>query len=74
MTSNRFFVKLSGGKRGINLDLITDWVMDSDGILLVNFGGGVSSPGIVVAGKEAQQLLQVLITLSLDIDSFNGSN
>lgn len=48
--------------------------MDSDGILLVNFGGGVSSPGIVVAGKEAQQLLQVLITLSLDIDSFNGSN
>lgn len=22
MTSNRFFVKLSGGKRGINLDLI----------------------------------------------------
>lgn len=71
MTNNRFFVKLSNSKRGINLDLVTDWTMTSDGILFINFGGSTSDSGIAAVGEEAQRLLRLLNALSLDLDSFD---
>lgn len=57
------FVKFSDCERGLNLDLVTDWVMRPDGVLIISFRGGDIAQ-IFYEGEDAIQLLQKLNSLS----------
>jgi len=50
MANNHFLIKISDGKRGINLNLVTDWRITSDRALFVNFG----EHGRSIAGKMGE--------------------
>ena len=59
-------IKLSDGKTGINLDRVTSWFMRGDGILLI--GLCVNESALFIEGEDAQKMLQLLISLSIDLD------
>jgi ribosomal protein S4E len=55
MTYNRFLIKLSSDKSGLNLDRITNWTMAKNGSLFITFDSGEDT----------------INALSIDLESFD---
>ncbi|MFM6204994.1 hypothetical protein [Planktothrix sp.] len=61
---NSRFIKLSNDTLGINLNLVTEWCVRPDGNLIVSFGEAQA----FYEEEDAQKMLQLLISLSIDLD------